>query len=192
MARSGIISMNRAAVILSELEKSGGRKKIYYSDLKSWFGIKKVGASTLLEWQTTLYNNGIFIKWNIKNDGRKCYVEIDPKTDLTKVARQLSLFVTIPGFTSIVNSIYKRELGISHDILVDPSKSKFTEFQRAMIKMDLLKDTTTVRSIGYLKAALESMKTESLGDSDIACLSKIETEIHELLSKLIEERKVNK
>ena len=189
MARSGIISMNRAAVILSELEKSGGKKKIYYSDLKSWFGIKKVGASTLLEWQTTLYNNGIFIKWDIKNDGRKCYVGIDPKTDLTKVARQLSLFVTIPGFTSIVNSIYKRELGISHDILVDPSKSKFTEL---MIKIDLLKDTTTVRSIGYLKAALESMKTESLDDSDIDCLSKIETEIHELLSKLIEERKVNK
>lgn len=179
MARSGNIALNRAAVILSELEKTDFKGKISYCDLKKWFDLKHVGTGTLLCWQDTLYNHGVYIKWRFSYDSKKgCCVGIDPCTDLTRVAKKLVSLVSIPEFTPVVNSIYKKELGIDYDIL--PSSVK--EFQRSSIGMDLLKDTS-MGAVNYLSMALESIKRESMRKGDLEKATGLITQIKNELKK---------
>lgn len=180
MARSGNITLNRAAVILSELEKTDFKGKISYCDLKKWFGLRHVGTETLLRWQNTLQNHGVCIKWRFSYDSKKgCCVGIDSKTDLTRVARKLASLVSIPEFVPVVNSIYKKELGIDYDIL--PSSVK--EFQRASIGMDMLKDMS-FGAISYLGMALESIKRESMREDDLGKATDLITQIRcELVRK---------
>lgn len=179
MARSGNITLNRAVVILSELEKTDFKGKISYSDLKKWFNLRYVGTGTLLRWQNTLHNNLVYIKWSFSHDSKKgCCVSIDPGTDLTRVAKRLISLVSIPGFVPVVNSIYKRELGIDYDIL--PSSVK--EFQRSSIGMDMLKDSS-IGAVNYLSMALESIKRESMRKDDLGKAADLITQIKSELKK---------
>lgn len=179
MARSGNITLNRAVVILSELEKTDFKGKISYSDLKKWFNLRHVGTETLLRWQNTLHNNLVYIKWSFSHDSKKgCCVSINPSTDLTRVAKRLVSLVSIPGFIPVVNSIYRRELGIDYDIL--PGSVK--EFQRSSIGMDMLKDTS-MGAINYLSMALESMKRESMRKDDLRKATDLITQIKGELKK---------